>query len=90
MLSSVLRSERAVAVNIEIMRAFVEMRRVASDYKELAKRIGELEKNTAGKLSEHEKHLAAIFKALKQLMAPPPPKPKHPIGFSPPKANKKL
>lgn len=88
MLSSVLRSKRAVAVNIEIVRAFIEIRRAASNYQELEKRIGDLERTAAGKFSEHEKHLAALFKALKQLSAPPPPRPKHPIGFSPPE-NKK-
>lgn len=80
MLSSVLRSKRAVAVNIEIMRAFVERRRLASSYGELEKRIDELERSTAGKLDKHEMQLIAIFKALRQLMAPPS-KPKHPVGF---------
>lgn len=90
MLSSVLRSKRAVAVNIEIMRAFVEIRRAASNYKKLEQKINELEKNTAGKLGEHEKHLTAIFKVLKQLTAlPPPRKPKKPIGFSPPENDTK-
>lgn len=89
MLSSVLRSKRAVAVNIEIMRAFVEIRRAAASYKKLEKRISDLERTTAGKFGEHEKHLAALFKALKQLAAPSPAKQKHPIGFSPPSARKK-
>lgn len=83
MLSSVLRSKRAVTVNIEIMRAFIEIRHAAAGYKELEKRIGDLEKATASKLGEHEKHLVALFRALKELSAPPV-KPKHPIGFSPP------
>lgn len=89
MLSSVLRSKRAVAVNIEIMRAFVEIRRAAASHKKLEKRISDLEKTTAGKFGEHEKHLAALFKALKQLAAPLPSKQKHPIGFSPPSEKKK-
>lgn len=89
MLSSVLRSKRAVTVNIEIMRAFVEIRRAAASYKELEKQISDLEKTTAGKFGEHEKHLAALFKALKHLAAQPPPKQKHPIGFSPPGEKKK-
>jgi hypothetical protein len=89
MLSSVLRSKRAVAVNIEIMRAFVEIRRAATSYKELEKRISDLEKATAGKFGKHEKHLAALFTALKQLAAPLPPKQKHPIGFSPPSEKEK-
>ncbi|HEY6550260.1 MAG TPA: ORF6N domain-containing protein [Solirubrobacterales bacterium] len=89
MLSSVLRGKRAVVVNIEIMRAFVEIRHVAANYKELEKRISDLEKTAAGKFGEHEEHLATLFKALKQLAAPPPPKPKHPIGFSPPDTKEK-
>lgn len=88
MLSSVLRSKRAVAVNIEIMRAFVEIRRAAASYKELEKRISDLEKTTAGQFGEHEKHLTTLFNALKQLAAPPPPRQKHPIGFSPPSEKK--
>jgi len=81
MLSSVLQSKRAIAVNIEIMRAFVEIRRAAANFKEIAKRIDELERKTDSKLAEHEKHLVAIFKVLKELAAPPPKK-KHPIGFA--------
>lgn len=84
MLSSVLRSKQAAGVNIEIMRAFVEMRRVAASHKELEKRIAELEKATSRKFGEHDRHLVALFRALKELSAPPA-KPKHPIGFSPPK-----
>lgn len=86
MLSSVLRSERAVVVNIEIMRTFVEMRRTASSYAKLTMRMDELERTTAGKLGEHDEHLAAIFKALRQLMAAPPRR-KRPVGFSPPEAD---
>jgi hypothetical protein len=84
MLSSVLRSDRAVAVNIEIMRAFVEMRQIAANDKELAKRIDELERATTGKLESHEKQLAEIFRVLRRLASPPSPKRKHPIGFNPP------
>jgi len=86
MLSGVLRSKRAAAVNIEIMRAFVEMRRVAASYSELEKRIAALEETALNKLGEHEKQLVALFRALKELSAPPS-KPKHPIGFSPPEEN---
>lgn len=76
MLSSVLRSKRAVAVNIEIMRAFVEMRRIASSYAALEKRLKEIERG----MGEHDDQLEQIFDALRQLMAPPP-QPKHPVGF---------
>lgn len=89
MLSSVLRNKRAVAVNIEIMRAFVEIRQAAASYRDLEKRIDELERAAAGKFGEHEKHLATLFEALKQLAASPPSKPKHPVGFSPPETKEK-
>ena len=80
MLSSVLRSKRAVVVNVEIMRAFVEMRRAASSYAELEERVASLEQVTAERLGRHDERLAAIFKALKQLIAAPP-KRRHPVGF---------
>jgi ORF6N domain len=71
------------------VRAFVEMRRVATNYKALEARIDDLEARTAGKLGEHERHLVAIFKVLRQLATPMPPKRKHPLGFSPPENGKK-
>ena len=80
MLSGVLRSKRAVAVNIEIMRAFVEMRRVAGSYEKLEKRLAQLERGTDERLGRHDEQLARIFKALRHLIEPPP-KAKRPIGF---------
>jgi hypothetical protein len=85
MLSSVLRSKRAVAVNIEVMRAFVEIRRACGKLQGAREANQRPEKTTAGKFGKHEKHLAALFKALKQLAAPSAAKQKHPIGFSPPR-----
>jgi hypothetical protein len=84
MLSSVLNSERAIQVNIAIMRAFVRLREILLTHKDLAAKIEALElkyKSHYGRLSEHDEHIAAIFEAIKQLMAPPsmPEKPK--IGF---------
>jgi hypothetical protein len=76
MLSSVLRSKRAIAVNIEIMRAFVELRRVASSYAAIEKRLEQIERG----MGEHDEQLEQIFNALRQLIAPPP-QPKRPIGF---------
>jgi len=80
MLSSVLRSERAVAVNIEIMRAFVRLRGLLAEHKELARRIGELEQ-------KHDRKFAVVFEAIRKLMEPVPsaaaPE-KPPIGFRPP------
>jgi hypothetical protein len=64
MLSSVLRSERAVAVNIEIMRAFVRLREMLASHADLARRLDELEK-------KYDKQFAVVFDAIRQLMAPP-------------------
>jgi ORF6N domain len=80
MLSGVLRSDRAIAVNIEIMRAFVELRRVAGSFEELQKRLDQMELDIGARLSEHDEQLHQIFEALRQLIAPPPSA-KHPVGF---------
>jgi hypothetical protein len=73
MLSSVLRSERAVQVNIQIMRTFVQMRRVLAEHKELAARLDALER-------KYDAQFKVVFDAIRQMMAPPPDK-KRPIGF---------
>lgn len=80
MLSGVLRSKRAVAVNIEIMRAFVELRRAASSHAVIEQRVDELERETSAKLGEHDHQLAQIFEALRLLMSPPPRR-KRRVGF---------
>lgn len=76
MLSSVLRSERAVEVNIQIMRAFVLLRKFISTHKELGEKLKDLEE----KYNTHDRQIRAIFEAIKQLMQPPE-KPKRLIGF---------
>ena len=73
MLSSVLNSERAIKVNIEIMRAFVKLRQILASNKELAKKLDELEK-------KYDAQFKIVFDAIRQLMASPEPK-KRPIGF---------
>jgi hypothetical protein len=73
MLSSVLRSPRAVAVNIEIMRAFVRLRQMLLSHVELARKVDSLERKYDGQFK-------VVFDALRQLMQPPE-KPKRPIGF---------
>lgn len=80
MLSGVLRSDRAIAVNIEIMRAFVELRRAAGSFKELQRRLDRIELDIGARLSEHDEQLRQIFEALRQLIAPPA-RSKRPIGF---------
>jgi len=76
MLSSVLRSKRAVQVNISIMRAFVKLRELLTTNKELAHKLTELER----KIERHDEEIIAIFNAIRQLMTPPE-KPKRRIGF---------
>jgi hypothetical protein len=84
MLSSVLRSDRAIAVNIAIMRAFVELRRAAASHAALGKRLEELERETHARLGTHDEQLSQIFEALRQLIAPPP-RPKRRVGFGLPR-----
>ena len=76
MLSSVLRSERAVLVNIEIMRTFVRLKKLLASHADLAEKIASLEK-------KYDHQFKIVFDAIRQMMAPPPPKPKGPIGFQP-------
>jgi phage regulator Rha-like protein len=76
MLSSVLRSRRAVQVNIAIMRAFVKLRETLALHKELAKKLEELEQ----KIIHHDAQIQSIFDAIRRLMAPPE-KPQGRIGF---------
>ena len=76
MLSSVLNSERAVKVNIAIMRAFVKLREALATNRELARHFSELEQ----RVGKHDKEIAAIIEAIRQLMAPVE-KPRREIGF---------
>lgn len=87
MLSSVLGSTRAIAVNIEIMRTFVRVRALAATHGDLAKRLAELEEKTEALAMSHDtfsrntrNQLKQVFDALRELMTPPDP-PKRPIGF---------
>ena len=73
MLSSVLRSNRAVQVNIEIMRAFVRLREVLATHKDLAAKLEAIEK-------KYDAQFKVVFDAIRQLMIPPEPK-KRKIGF---------
>ena len=76
MLSSVLNSERAVKVNIAIMRAFVKLRETLDTNRELARRFAELE----CRVGKHDEEIAAILEAIRQLMTAPE-KPRREIGF---------
>jgi 16S rRNA G527 N7-methylase RsmG len=76
MLSSVLNSDRAVQVNIAIMRAFVKLREMLSTNKELAHKLAQLER----KIEKHDDEIKLIFDAIRELMRPIEPK-KRKIGF---------
>ena len=77
MLSTVLNSERAISVNIAIMRALVRLRQILAAHKELAERLAAIEKN-------YDQRFKVVFDILKQLMEPPLEPPKRPIGFMAP------
>ena len=74
MLSTVLNSERAIQVNIAIMRAFVRLRQVLLTHKDLAQKLEEMER----KYQLHETDIQVIFEAIKKLLEPPdePPRPR--------------
>ena len=78
MLSSVLRSPRAVQVNIAIMHAFVKLREILATHRDLARRLDEME-------SKYDKQFRVVFDAIRQLMMAPPEKPRRRIGFAVPK-----
>ena len=75
MLSSVLRSERAALVNIEIIRAFVQLRSMLAENKDLAKRLAELEE-------KYDSQFKVVFDAIRELMRPDPKSRRRPIGFT--------
>ena len=75
MMSGVLRSERAVRVNIEIMRAFVQLRLLLSSHTDLARKLEALEK-------KYDAQFRVVFDAIRELMAPPEPTRRRPIGFT--------
>lgn len=76
MLSGVLRSSRAIQVNIAIMRAFVKLRELAASHKELAAKLEQLERKVGG----HDGQIRSLFEAIRQLMESPAGRPRR-IGF---------
>lgn len=78
MLSTVLNSERAIQVNIAIMRAFVKLRELLLTHKELAQKLEELER----KYQLHETDIQVIFEAIRKLLEPPPEPPKPRFGLN--------
>ena len=77
MLSSVLRSKRAVMVNIAIIRAFVQLREMLATHKDLARKLEELEKT----LVKHDKQIKSVFRAIHELLKPGAPPKRRQIGF---------
>jgi len=73
MLSSVLRSPRAIHANVEIMRAFVRLRRMLATHEELARKLAKLER-------KYDAQFKVVFDAIRELMIPEP-RPRRPIGF---------
>jgi hypothetical protein len=76
MLSSILKSDRAIRVNVAIMRTFVKLRQALDTNRELARKFSELEQ----RIGKHDEEIAAILEAMRQLMAPPET-PRREIGF---------
>jgi len=76
MLSSILNSERAIEVNILIMRAFVRLREAMGSNREFARRLDDLEE----RIASHDENIRTLFQAIRQLMAAPEKEPKK-IGF---------
>ncbi len=77
MLSTVLHSDRAIEVNIAIMRAFVKLRKILSTHRDLAQKVKKLEQ----KVGQHDQTIQAVFDAIKRLMDSPEEKKKGRIGF---------
>ena len=83
MLSSVLKSERAIAVNIEIMRAFVQLRGLARSHADLAKKLDDLER-------KYDRRFKSVFDAIRYLMNPPARTARRQIGFRAPAINSRV
>ena len=83
MLASVLNSDRAIAVNIQVVRIFTRMRELLLTHKDILIKLEQMEKkmmNQGGKLQKHDRDIRLIFEYLKQLLNPPQePRPR--VGF---------
>jgi hypothetical protein len=79
MAASVLNSTRAIEISVHVVRAFVHLRELVSTHKELSQKLNQLER----KVGAHDRAIAELIDAIRQLMAPLEPKKKRPIGFAP-------
>jgi len=77
MLSSVLKSEKAIKISIIIIKTFVKLRQALATHKDLAHKLNELE----SKVEKHDEDISAILEAIRRLITPPPEPPKRRIGF---------
>ncbi|MBK9130134.1 MAG: ORF6N domain-containing protein [Gammaproteobacteria bacterium] len=77
MAASVLNTPRAVEVSVFVVRAFVKLRELSATHKELGQKLDELERKVSG----HDQAIAGLINAIRELMTPPEPKKKRPIGF---------
>ena len=84
MAANVLNSERAVAMSVYVVRAFVKLREVLASSDELAKKLDDLERKLTGRLDTHEKAIIEMFAQIRKLLRPPPPQPepkRRRVGF---------
>jgi hypothetical protein len=79
MAAAVLNTPRAVEVSVFVVRAFVKLRELAMAHKEIRSKLDDLERKVAG----HDQAIAGLINAIRELMTPPEPKKKRPIGFGP-------
>jgi hypothetical protein len=77
MAATILNTPQATELSVYVVRAFVRMRELASTHKELAAKLSALEQ----RIDSHDETIVEILAAIRQLMAPPEPKKKRPIGF---------
>jgi hypothetical protein len=77
MAANLLRSKRAVQMSVHVVRAFARLREMVAASKELAKRLDELERRVA----DHDEDITGIVRAIRELAAPPAPRPGRRIGF---------
>jgi phage regulator Rha-like protein len=82
MAANVLRSRRAARMSVFVVRAFVKMRQILAENRELAAKLAELERTLTARLDDHEKAIVHILEEIRKLMEPPPePERKRQIGF---------
>lgn len=81
MAATILKSQRAAEVSVYVVRAFVALRELLTGNKELALKLAELESRIERKLDSHDQAIAGLINAMRELMRPPEPQKKRPIGF---------